>query len=129
MPLVKGYSRASISKNIAAMMHEGRVQAQAIAIALDTARRTFEKRHPGKRLPKHIKAANPPPGRAPRAQKGAGLPIGRGVHEADGYRIDKLPGGHGYIVHPVGLWFPKLHDAKKWLKEQPAGSCGCKVKR
>jgi len=49
MPLVKGYSRKSISKNIRTMRREGRPQKQAIAIALSTARRAKSKARRRKR--------------------------------------------------------------------------------
>lgn len=39
MPLKKGYSRRSISQNIRTERKAGRPQKQAVAIALDTARR------------------------------------------------------------------------------------------
>lgn len=39
MPLKHGYSKATISKNIKTEMKHGKPQKQAIAIALDVARR------------------------------------------------------------------------------------------
>ncbi len=52
MPLKKGYSRKTISKNIRTEMHAGRPQKQAIAIALNTARTAAKKA--GKR-PSHLR--------------------------------------------------------------------------
>jgi len=43
MPLVKGSSKATVSKNIATEMHHGKPQKQAIAIALNMARRSKKK--------------------------------------------------------------------------------------
>jgi len=43
MPLKKGYSPKTISKNIGAEIKSGRPPEQAIAIALDTARRAAKK--------------------------------------------------------------------------------------
>ena len=39
MPLIKGKSQAAISKNISELIHSGRKRSQAVAIALDMARR------------------------------------------------------------------------------------------
>jgi hypothetical protein len=39
MPLVKGYSKKSVSKNVKTEMKSGKPQKQAVAIALNTARK------------------------------------------------------------------------------------------
>jgi hypothetical protein len=44
MPLKKGYSKKTISKNIRTEMKSGRPRNQAIAIALDVARKAKKKR-------------------------------------------------------------------------------------
>lgn len=49
MPLKKGYSRKSIASNIKNEMKRGRPQKQAIAIALETARRAKKKARRKKR--------------------------------------------------------------------------------
>lgn len=56
MPLKKGYSKASIGKNIGAEIKAGKPKAQAVAIALDVARKAAAKA--GK------------PGKAPKKKKG-----------------------------------------------------------
>jgi hypothetical protein len=43
MPLKKGYGEKTISKNIRTEIKSGRPQAQAVAIALDVARRAAPK--------------------------------------------------------------------------------------
>lgn len=43
MPLVKGYSKEAISKNISELVHSGRPHKQAIAIAMSEARESKKK--------------------------------------------------------------------------------------
>ena len=44
MPLIKGYSKKSIAKNIKTEIKAGRSRKQAVAIALSVARQTKKKR-------------------------------------------------------------------------------------
>lgn len=52
MPLVKGYSKAAISKNIGKEIKAGKPKAQAIAIALNTARNAANKAGKPAKAPK-----------------------------------------------------------------------------
>lgn len=55
MPLSRGYSDEVIRKNIREMVDSGYDHKQAVAAALDTARKAFKKRNPGKRLPERLR--------------------------------------------------------------------------
>jgi hypothetical protein len=43
MPLVKGYSKKSVSKNLTRMLAEGKPQKQAVAISLSVAKKAKAK--------------------------------------------------------------------------------------
>jgi len=59
MPRVKGYSKASIGKNIATEMKAGKPKNQAVVIALSTAREAAKKAgKPSKAPPMPKKAAS-----------------------------------------------------------------------
>ncbi len=55
VPLVQGYSKGAIAKNISEMVRAGHPRSQAIAAAYSTAKRAFKKKNPGKALPSHLK--------------------------------------------------------------------------
>lgn len=68
MPLKRGKSQATISSNISELVHSGRPQKQAVAIALDTARKAMERGGSPHRDPKvfHGPLKAPIPGRTDR---------------------------------------------------------------
>lgn len=60
MPLVQGYSEAAIAENIARERRAGRDGLQAIAIAMETARRAWRRHHPRGRYPMHLAGMRKP---------------------------------------------------------------------
>lgn len=54
-PIKSGYSKQTIQENIISLMREGREHAQAVAIALDSARKSYFKRYPDGFLPSYLR--------------------------------------------------------------------------
>lgn len=55
MPLLSGYSRATVDNNIATLMREGKLRAQAVAEALALARKAYKRRYPQGFPPFHLR--------------------------------------------------------------------------
>lgn len=53
-PVSAGYSRETISENIGELVRAGRPQAQAVAIALRSARESYRREHPHGGFPRHL---------------------------------------------------------------------------
>ena len=53
-PIKSGYSRATVQENVSILTREGYDPAQAVAIALDSARKAYHKRYPMMLLPPHL---------------------------------------------------------------------------
>lgn len=85
MPLKKGSSQTTISSNISELVHSGRPQKQAIAIALNTARQTRAKRAPGGEIVTTTTQSLGP--KAPAAPK---MHVGP-IHSPVAGRTDHLP--------------------------------------
>ncbi len=81
MPLKKGCSRKTVSKNISELRHSGYPQKQAVAIALSTQRKTCKKRGAGKKVGHATGRVN----HYPTAQRAAA------VMRAEGFKIDGPP--------------------------------------
>lgn len=96
MPLKKGSSQTTISSNIRELIHSGRPQKQAIAIALNTARQTRAKRDAGGQTvtttTQTIGAKPPPksPGLRVQPPKSPKMHVGP-IHSPVAGRTDHLP--------------------------------------
>lgn len=54
-PLKRGYSRKTISRNISREIRRGKKRTAAVAMSLRSARASFKRRHPGKKLVRRLK--------------------------------------------------------------------------
>jgi hypothetical protein len=57
MPLLKGYKKSTIVKNIKREYHAGRPVDQSVAIALRLARKSFRDAHPRAKFPNYLRDA------------------------------------------------------------------------
>jgi hypothetical protein len=74
MPMLPGFSEATVRENIAREIDAGHAQKQAVAMSLNNARKYFRKKHPGKAYPPYLRTkrkANPMKKRRTAAQKKA----------------------------------------------------------
>lgn len=79
-PLKSGYSKKTVSDNIARMMREGKTRAQAVAIAMNSGRVAFFKRHPDGFIPHHL---TPKTGAAAKAYRKNPVPtVNKGAQAA-----------------------------------------------
>jgi hypothetical protein len=60
-PIKEGFTKEAISENISRLMHEGREQKQAVAIALKSARASWREKHSRGRFPAHLKGKDARP--------------------------------------------------------------------
>lgn len=56
-PLTPGYSRTTIRRNIVREIKRGKAQKTAIAASLNSARKSYRAKHPGRKLPAHLRQA------------------------------------------------------------------------
>lgn len=106
MPLIQGSSDAAKSKNISQLMDEGRKQDQAVAIAMDVARRT--KRAAGGLSPPRRAGATRPVIRAP-ATVQESMPWLWAEPEEERYRAEPPPEERGNRAEGGGIGLPKLN--------------------
>ena len=92
MSLKKGYSQKTVSDNISMLIREGKPRNQAIAIALENARKEYFKRFPQGFLPPHLRRKNPVPlSKTTLLKKGAALYEDFTGHSAEIVRVIDKP--------------------------------------
>ena len=92
-PILRGYSKPTVSANIAQLMREGYPQVQATAIAYAAARSAHRRRFPGKAVPSWMIAVpKSPHGKAPRRKNP--VPMSRKVQIRVGSKLYEDFSGH-----------------------------------
>jgi len=118
-PIKNGYSRATVSENVSILTREGYDSAQAVAIALDSARKAYHKRYPMLMMPPHLALK---PGKSGRLEtmhrnpvKKNPAPKFKGAHEATGQLKKELASAmklyHNFSGHEPEL-VGKTHKPK-----------------
>ena len=97
MPYRHGFSEESIHHNIALFVREGYPQDQAVAMALDIARKAWRREHPRGNYPTHLKGMRGPRKRRRKARRN------RADSDVYDYRVAYL-GYHARRTHVDGLF-------------------------
>jgi hypothetical protein len=126
-PIREGFDKETIALNIGLLMREGREQAQAVAIALKSARASYREHNPRGRWPKHLqkgKARSPKGGKLSRLKAAATSAFRSYVPKVTEKKTLRVPDGSKLTVAKVNgrwsywydrQWFPLSNFAGEGL--------------
>ena len=113
MPIASGWSRSVVSANVAREMAAGRPQAQSVAIALRSARRSYRARHPVGPFPKHLRMTSTY--RTSRSMNR--IESKKHVCRCDAYPFPHAPGGGACSTNRAGGKLPGHSIGDPLLRE------------